>query len=171
LEGIELTEHFAPAPRPRSRIARFLAPAALAALVAAVVLIVTHPPGTGGTQPNAVKGRHTTVRRLPPYWTVHPGDTLTEISVKTGLSINQLEAYNPNTDPTNLVPGQRLLLWRHPPAPRPKPPGPLFWTVKPGESFGSIAAKTGISIVTLEQLNPHLKPATLQPGNRVRLRH
>jgi hypothetical protein len=45
-----------------------------------------------------------------------------------------------------------------------------FWTVRPGESFGSIAHATGISIVTLEQLNPKLKPASVQTGNRVRLR-
>jgi hypothetical protein len=46
----------------------------------------------------------------------------------------------------------------------------MFWVVRPGESFGSIAASTGINIVALEQLNPTLKPASLQPGDRVRLR-
>jgi LysM repeat protein len=42
--------------------------------------------------------------------------------------------------------------------------------VRPGESFGSIAAKTGINLAKLEQLNPRLKPTTLRPGDRVRLR-
>jgi len=42
--------------------------------------------------------------------------------------------------------------------------------VRPGESFGSIAAKTGINLATLEQLNPRLKRASLKPGDRVRLR-
>lgn len=46
----------------------------------------------------------------------------------------------------------------------------MFWTVRAGESFGSIAAKTGINIDKLEELNPQLKPASLQPGDRVRLR-
>jgi hypothetical protein len=45
----------------------------------------------------------------------------------------------------------------------------MFWTVRAGQSFGSIAAATKISIVTLEQLNPSLKPASVQPGDRVRL--
>lgn len=49
--------------------------------------------------------------------------------------------------------GQRLNLWAHPPAPRPKPLGPRFWTVRAGESFGSIAAKTGIDLTKLEELN------------------
>ena len=58
----------------------------------------------------------------------------------------------------------------HPPLPRPKPPPPRSWTVRQGESFGSIAAKTGINLAKLEQLNPGLKPTTLQPGDRIRLR-
>src|ERR1700733_11604173 len=73
-----------------------------------------------------------------------------------------------------LTPGQRLNLWAHPPQPKKgnaKAPGPVFWVVKPGQSFGSIAASTGIDISTLEQLNPGLKPGALQPGDEVRLRH
>jgi LysM repeat protein len=130
---------------------------------------VTTSPGVR-TRTISARSAQATPRNLPPYWTVRPGDTLTEISAKTGLSIQQLDAYNPNTDPQSLVPGQRLLLWPHPPAPRPKPLGPRFWTVRPGDSFGAIAAKTGINLAKLEQLNPQLKPATLQPGDRVRLR-
>jgi LysM repeat protein len=102
---------------------------------------------------------------------VRPGDTYAEISTKTGLTVSQLQAFNPDVDPLNLIPGERLNLWRHPPKPRPPQPGPMFWTVRPGQSFGSIAAKTGINIITLEQLNPTLKPASVQPGDRVRLRH
>ena len=86
---------------------------------------------------------HAISRRLPSYWTVRPGDTFTQISEKTGLTIGQLEAFNPNTDPGALIPGQRLNLGLHPPALH--PPGPIFWTVRSGESFGSIAAKTGIN--------------------------
>jgi LysM repeat protein len=103
---------------------------------------------------------------------VRPGDTFTLIAKKSGLSITQLEAFNPTVEPSSIAPGQRLLLRLHPPARHAarKPLGPRFWTVKPGESFGSIAAKTQISIVTLERLNRQLKPAALQPGDRVRLR-
>jgi hypothetical protein len=95
------------------------------------------------------------------------------IAAKTGLSTDVLQAYNPTVNPNALTPGQRLNLWRYPPQPpkpKAKPPGPMFWTVRPGQSFGSIAAATGINIVTLEQLNPRLKPVSVQPGDRVRLR-
>jgi LysM repeat protein len=139
-------------------------------LVAAVVLVVIHRPWSATGDTSSVKGARTHARKLPPYWTVHPGDTLTQIAHRTGLTIAQIEARNPNTDPVILVPGERLLLWRHPPQPRRKPLGPRFWTVKPGQSFGSIAATTHIDITKLMELNPQLKPSTLQPGDRVRLR-
>ena len=42
--------------------------------------------------------------------------------------------------------------------------------MRTGQSFGSIAARTGRSIEWLRRLNPKLKPSELQPGDRVRLR-
>jgi LysM repeat protein len=134
------------------------------------VLVVKHAPSIVGQHSDSTATVHRRVRKIPPYWTVHPGDTLTQIAHKTGVSVDQLEARNPRIDPQGLFPGERLLLWRHPPRPRPKPLGPRFWTVKPGESYGSIAASTKINITKLEELNPQLKPTALQPGDRVRLR-
>jgi LysM repeat protein len=165
--------HGAPAARRPGRIlARLLVPLLLLGVAAAVVIIIGSPPGflrnSGARAP--LPAAH---RRLPPYWTVRPGDSFAVIAARTGLSTDQLQAYNPNVDPLALTPGARLNLWQHPPKlhrPRSKPPGPMFWTVRPGQSFGSIAAATGISIVTLEQLNSKLKPGSVQPGDRVRLR-
>ena len=137
-------------------------------MAAAVALVILNPPRTAGNRPGAQA--QAALPHVPPYWFVRPGDTYAEISAKTGLTVAQLQAFNPDIDPNSLIPGERLNLWRHPPKPRPKPPGPMFWAVLPGQSFGSIAAKTGINIITLEQLNPRLKPASLQPGDRVRLR-
>ena len=162
---------FAQATRPRGRIARYFAPAALAILIAAIVVVVV---GSAGSSDTHRSSRHASGHRIPPYWTVRPGDTFAQISSKTGLTIDQLEAFNPYTNPYALTPGERVNLWQHPPPPTPPPPkplGPRFWTVRPGESLGSIAAATGINLATLEQLNPQLKPAMLQPGDRVRLRH
>jgi LysM repeat protein len=149
---------------------RYLAPAALAGLVAAIAVVIVTFPGRAGVPRRPGKPPQVVRRELPPYWTVRRGDTYAEISAKTGLTVAQLEAFNPNVDPLTLPPGRRLNLWRYPPKPRPKPPAPRFWTVRRGESFGSIAAKTGINVITLEQLNSRLKPTTLQAGDRVRLR-
>lgn len=164
------TVQLAAATQPRGRISRYLAPAALAVVLATISVVAVTSVGSSGTHASPASSRHAPVRTLPPYWTVQPGDTFARIAAKTGLTITQLEAFNPQIDPLGLVPGQRLNLWRYPPAPRPKPLGPRFWIVRPGESFGSIAAKTGTNLAKLEQLNPRLKPTTLQPGDRVKLR-
>src|SRR6516165_7112267 len=168
------TVHRAPrARRPGRILARILVPLLLLGVGAAVYLIVKSPPGFLRNTGTTNTARPAAQRRLPPYWRVRPGDSFAVIAAKTGLTVDQLQAYNPTVNPLALTPGVRLNLWQHPPKPhrpRPKPPGPMFWTVRPGQSFGSIAAATGICIVTLEQLNPTLKPSSVQPGNRVRLR-
>jgi len=152
-------------------VPRYLAPIVLAIAAAAVIAVVLSAPGESGRGSAGAKASHATVRTPPPYWIVRPGDTFMAIAAKTGVSVAQLQAFNPDVDPLALVPGQRLKLWLHPPKPGPTPVplGPLYWTVRAGQSFGSIAADTGINIVTLEQLNPRLK-TTLWPGDRVRLR-
>lgn len=161
---------YAPTIHRRGRVTRWLAPLAMLSLIGAVVGLVVVVPRTPSAHRTAAKAAHSALLHVPPYWVVRPGDTYAQIAAKTGLTLSQLEAYNPSADPLSLTVGQRLNLWRDPPRPRPKPLGPRFWTVRPGESFGSIAAKTRISITTLEQLNPQVTPATLQPGDRVQLR-
>jgi LysM repeat protein len=155
---------------PSVRYSHYLAPLALVILLAAVIGVVVTIPGRSSQHHYAGTVSRGAARKGPPYWFVRPGDTLSQISMKTGLSIDQLEAFNPQVDPNNLLPGKRLNLWAHPPTPRPPPPGPMFWTVRAGDSFGSIAAKTGINIIKLEKLNPQLKPTSLARGDRVRLR-
>ena len=167
-----MTVQRAPATDRRGGPSRYLAPIVLAVAAAAVIAVVVSAPDHSGRQAGTAVARHATARRPPPYWIVRPSDTFMEIAARTGVSVARLQALNPDVDPLSLVPGQRLKLWSHPPKPRPKatPLGALYWTVRPGQSFGSIAAKTGINLLTLEQLNPRLKPATLSPGDRLRLR-
>ena len=45
-----------------------------------------------------------------------------------------------------------------------------FYVVKPGDSLGAIADRTGIPLNTILLLNPHLNPNALQPAQRLRLR-
>ncbi len=95
-----------------------------------------------------------------------------QISYATGLSIGQLEAFNPNANPQALVVGERLKLLAHPPPPPlapATPPGPVYWMVQAGQSYGSIAAATGINMATLEQLNPQVPPNNVQPGDQIML--
>jgi LysM repeat protein len=149
------------------RLLQYVLPVVVGALVVAmliaivVTLVGSGPPSSAGDE---------ATKRLPPYWTVHRGESYSVIAEKTGLSVDQLETFNPYTDPSTIVPGQRLKLRLHPPPPRPKPKGPMFWTVRTGQSFASISAKTGHGIESLRRLNPHKKATELQPGDRIRLR-
>ena len=86
------------------------------------------------------------------------------------MTVDELQTFNPRTDPTSLVPGQRIKLRLRVPPPAPKRLGPKYWTVRTGQSYGSIAAATGHNIDTLQRLNPKLKASELRPGDRVRLR-
>jgi LysM repeat protein len=144
---------------------QYVLPAGVAALVIAMLVAIVTT--LTGSDPAHSAGD---ALRLPPYWTVHQGESYSVIAEKTGLSVDQLETFNPYTNPQTIRPGQRLKLRLHTPPPKPKPKGPMFWTVRTGQSFGSIAAKTGHSIYRLRRLNPRLKPTTLQPGDRMRLR-
>jgi LysM repeat protein len=44
------------------------------------------------------------------------------------------------------------------------------YIVKSGDTLTGIAAKTGVSLVTIQRLNPKLDAQTLHAGQRVRLR-
>jgi LysM repeat protein len=170
VQNIAPAPHFSRSTRRLTRIPHYLVPVALLAVIGATAWVIVAKPGRSESNGTSARTAQPRAHRLPAYWTVHPGDTLTEIARKTGLTVAELEALNPTVDPVGIFPGQRLKLRVHLPKPRPKPLGPRFWTVRSGQSFGSIAAKTRIDITELERLNPRLKPATLQPGDRVRLR-
>ena len=45
-----------------------------------------------------------------------------------------------------------------------------FYRVQPNDTLSKIAAKTGVSLNTLETLNPQINPQALQPGKPLRLR-
>lgn len=103
------------------RSARFLAPAALAAVTLGVYLIVhstlthhSHAP----SHPSAVivNGRRQVrhVRRGPKFYVVKPGDTLSAIAAKTGVTMTSLSNLNPSlaSSPNSLQTGQRLRLRR-----------------------------------------------------------
>lgn len=142
----------------------------LAVLFCAIVVVAIASLTGEDERANRAAERRAQLQRLPVYWKVKRGDTYVRIAQKTGLTVDELETFNPYTDPSTLQPGQRVKLRAKVPPPKPKPLGPKWVTLRSGDSFGSIAAKTGKSIGRLQRLNPKLKPTLLQPGDRVRLR-
>ncbi len=48
--------------------------------------------------------------------------------------------------------------------------GAQYYTVRKGDTFGSIAAKEGTTVAQLEQLNPGVCSNALQVGQKLRVR-
>ena len=146
---------------------------ALALLLVAIVIVSAFVGitilGSGGGE-DEDRARAAQLAKLPPYWTVRRGDTYAEIARRTGLKVEELQAFNPRVDPSKIRPGQRLNLRADPPKPKPKPLGPRFYTLRSGDTFSAISARTGHSVARLQRLNPKLSTTALKPGQRVRLR-
>jgi LysM repeat protein len=100
--------------------ARWLAPLALIAALAATLLVATGSSESGddpapaatvptaGTTPAAAgTGRKRKPRRT---YTVRPGDVLSVIAGDNGLTVERLEELNPGVDAQSLTPGQKLKL-------------------------------------------------------------
>jgi LysM repeat protein len=95
---------------------RYLALLALVAVIVATALVVrvgvntTHHDATAPKGPTVAATR----RRVPKkrFYVIHSGDTLSTISVKTGVPVAQLEALNHSlvSDPNALQTGQTLRL-------------------------------------------------------------
>ena len=113
--------------RRRRSPARWLAPVALVACAVAVYSVVNsnlladdEPAATSSTARSATSTNGTTAsgrtkassrrsRRKGTY-TVKSGDTLSSISLKTGVSLERIEALNPKLDSQSLQTGQRVKL-------------------------------------------------------------
>ena len=152
------------------RFVAYLIFGGLAVLFCAIVVVAIASVSGEDEASKAAAERQARLQKLPVYWKVKRGDTYVRIAQKTGLTVDELETFNPYTDPSTIRPGQRLKLRAKVPPPKPKPLGPKSVVVRSGDSFSSIAAKTGKPVGRLQRLNPKLKPTLLQPGDRVRLR-
>lgn len=94
---------------------RYLAPITLVAVIVATILVVSSGLGHSNEAPptqhaHAVLSVHAPPRKL--YYVIQAGDSLSTISVKTGVPVPTLEALNPSIDPNTLQTGARLRLRR-----------------------------------------------------------
>ena len=102
--------------------------------------------------------------------TVQPGDTLSDIADRQGVSLNQLMQANGITNPNIVVAGQKLVLpgsrrATAAAAPRALPTAP--YTVKSGETLSEIADRFGTSTERLIKLNGISNPNLVVAGTRL----
>jgi LysM repeat protein len=113
--------------RTRRSPARWLGPLALIAVVVALAAVVTgvnddtggsSTPGSTGTQSKSSSGSGsgTTASKSAKKpaarktYVVKVGDSLSLISVKTGVALDRLEELNPDVDTQNMIAGQKIRL-------------------------------------------------------------
>ena len=105
-----------------AKIARFLAPIALAAVGVGVYLIVhstlmhqaTAISRSSSTVANGPKEKPHKHHRVPKFYIVKSGDTLGAISSRTHVAVSTITSLNPSleSNPNSLQAGQRLRLRR-----------------------------------------------------------
>ena len=98
------------------KLGRYLAPIALVAVIVATFLVVraglsrSHHGASSRRRSHFVATLHASRRKV--FYVIQSGDSLSTISVKTGVSVPALEALNPSVDPNALQTGGRLRLRR-----------------------------------------------------------
>jgi soluble lytic murein transglycosylase-like protein len=101
---------------------------------------------------------------------VRPGDTLGEIALAHGLTVEQLRSLNGISDPNRIYVGQRLRLSGTPapalPAARAKPKDAVH-IVAWGETLTSIAHHYGSTITAIATANRIVNPSYLRVGQRL----
>jgi LysM repeat protein len=112
---------------------------------------------------------HVSVATLVPYtniattvYVVVPGDTLSGIAGRFGITLGALEAANPQvTDPDLIVPGQVIRI----------PANTVIYTVQPGDTLSGIAGQFfGVTLGALEAANPQItNPNLIVPGQVIRI--
>ncbi len=96
-----------------SPIARISALLALAAAIVGVFVVVTGSTGSedsGKMKNQPGKQAKQAKKKTPKTYEVQPDDTLTGIAQQNGVSVERIEALNPDLDPQALQAGQKLKL-------------------------------------------------------------
>jgi len=93
---------------------RYLAPIAILIVIAVAVLIVQGELGSKHHARRRAGDNSRPARRsrakAATFYVIKSGDSLSSISVRTGVSVPRLESLNPKIDPAALRTGQRLRL-------------------------------------------------------------
>ena len=116
------------------------------------------------------------------WYRIQQGDSWSNVAQRTGISVTALKAANPRLaqQPQGwLLVGQQLCLPAGPNSPTAAPtvkPAPVvddgIWvTVRRGDSWAVLAARTGVSVAALQAANPKaMRPnEVLRPGDRIQV--
>lgn len=109
------------------------------------------------------------VAAADPTVTVKAGDTLSQIAVEHGTTVERLAATNRIANPSRIFPGQQLVLVSDT-APAPAAPvtsTPIVHVVSSGEHLTGIAARYGTTVAAIVAANRLTNPSFILPGQRL----
>ena len=88
-------------------------------------------------------------------YTVRPGDTLSVIAARFGVTVGALAGANGISDPNRVIAGRALNIpgGGGQPAPPPAPAGGRTYRVRSGETLGGIARRHGTTVARIAQMN------------------
>jgi len=136
-----------------------------AKIVSIMNLLLKRAPGTPEPPPVTVPtapGANTCV--------VQPGDDMSTIARKHGLTLSQIESLNPLAGHPA---GNFTVLWAGDVlnvGSGVQPPSAEYYTVQSGDTLSMIAGKHGLSLAEIEALNPQIRnPDLIFPGQSVRV--
>lgn len=109
-------------------------------------------------------------RQIPPcpggtLYTIIPGDSYFGLARRFNVTVAQLTAANPGTDPQNLQIGQQICI----PVPitgRPCPGGFLY-VIRAGDTYYAIARRFGTVVPAIIAANPGVNPDRLVIGQSI----
>jgi LysM repeat protein len=100
-------------------------------------------------------------------YTVLPGDWLSTIADRHGISLAALLAANNLTTTSVIHPGQQLTIPGGTASPTPAPPAGATYTVLPGDWLSRIADRHGISLAALLAANNLTATSLIRPGQQL----
>lgn len=105
------------------------------------------------------------------YYTVKNGDTLSEIALEYGTTINEIVNINNISNPNLIYPGEVIRILKNSTVygSETRQTGSITYTVKKGNTLSQIAFAYGVSVNHIVELNDIQNPNLIYPGQKLRI--